>query len=484
MFADLKPYGAYTAAELPWLARIPAGWALQRAKTVLTSIDVRSVDGSEPKLTVSSNHGVIPRAGATVTMFEATDYSGHKLCERGDLVINSLWAWSGGLGVSPLAGIVSTAYGVYRVRDPRATKPWFLHQLVRSQPFQWELQVRSRGIWISRLQLTDDQFLGAPLPLPPPAEQAAIVKYLAHADARISKAIAAKRRLIALLHEEKQAVINQAVTKGLDPSVPMKDSGLPWLGKVPRHWQLRKLRALFNGQGSGTTPSNPGDYGGSTAWIMSGDLNDYVVTSTSRSVYHSAITNIPSLKVYPPGSLVVAMYGATIGKTGILGVDAATNQACCVFYGPRSTTDTGFMQLAVRAMRAGLLVTAFGGGQPNVNAERVCQLRVPVPPLDEQRKIVGRAHRAMSVAQSAIQRASREIDLLREFRTRLTADVVTGQVDVRQIAASLPDIDPADTDKTVAADPDVDDLPDEAAAYLGDDDVTERNEHEPLDVTY
>ena len=171
-------------------------------------------------------------------MFQAETYEGYKLCWPDDLVINSLWAWSRGLAVSKHHGIVSSAYGVYRTRNKLLYLPRFINYLVRSTPFQWELQIRSKGIWISRLQLTDEAFFAIPFPVPPTKEQAAIVRFLDHADEQIQRYIAAKERLIALLEEERQALVHQAVTRGLDPNVRLKPSGIEWLGKVPKHWEV------------------------------------------------------------------------------------------------------------------------------------------------------------------------------------------------------------------------------------------------------
>src|SRR5437667_2949580 len=139
-------------------------------------------------------------------MFKAESYVGYKLCWSGDLVINSLWAWARGLGVSRHHGIVSSAYGVYRLRPPYTDYSAYIHELVRSAPFNWELQVRSKGIWISRLQLTDEAFLGAPFPVPPAQEQSATVRFVGYADRHIRHYIRAKRQLIKLLNEQKQAI--------------------------------------------------------------------------------------------------------------------------------------------------------------------------------------------------------------------------------------------------------------------------------------
>jgi type I restriction enzyme S subunit len=164
-------------------------------------------------------------------MFKAESYLGYKLCWPGDLVINSLWAWAGGLGVSNHHGIINSAYGVYRIRQNTAMTPAFVHEAVRSSSFSWEFKVRSKGVWTSRLQLTDVSFFDAPMHMPPLPEQEAIVRFLDWANGRLERAIRAKRKVIALLNEQKQAIIHRAVTRGLDPSVHLKPSG-----SRPRSW--------------------------------------------------------------------------------------------------------------------------------------------------------------------------------------------------------------------------------------------------------
>lgn len=214
MISNLKPYPAYKDSGVPWLGDVPEHWDVKRGKNLFHCVDVRSTTGEEELLTVSSERGVLPRQSTTVTMFKAESYVGHKLCWPGDLVINSLWAWARGLGVSSYHGIVSTAYGVYRLRPDSCCDARFINELTRSTPFHWELQVRSKGVWTSRLQLTDDAFLGAPFPKPPLPEQAAIVRFLDHADRKIRRYIRARQKLIKLLEEQTQVLIHHAVTRG------------------------------------------------------------------------------------------------------------------------------------------------------------------------------------------------------------------------------------------------------------------------------
>ena len=145
----LKPYPAYKRSGIGWLGNIPTHWEVVRGKNLWQGIDLRSATGEEELLTVSSEKGVLPRSATSVTMFKATSYVGHKLCWPGDLVINSLWAWAGGLGVSQYHGIISNAYGVYRLRDSCQQDLRYLHESLRSRPFQYELRVRSKGVWTS-----------------------------------------------------------------------------------------------------------------------------------------------------------------------------------------------------------------------------------------------------------------------------------------------------------------------------------------------
>ena len=272
MIPGLRPYASTKNVDLEWLDAVPDHWAVRRAKQLMRPVDVRSRTGGEELLTVSSERGIVPRSTASVSMFEAESYVGHKLCWPDDLVINCLWAWARGLGVSSCHGIVSTAYGVYRRRSEFDLNPRFVHYLVRSDSFQWELQVRSKGIWKSRLQLTDTAFLDAPLPVPPLAEQHAIVRYLDHVDRRINHYIRAEAAVWASCSRRRSRPSSTAPSRvASTPTLRLKPSGVEWLGDMPQDWNLTKFKFLVNiasgqvdprnegapGQGSRRTQSHP-----------------------------------------------------------------------------------------------------------------------------------------------------------------------------------------------------------------------------------
>ena len=442
----MNPYPAYKPSGVPWLGDVPEHWDVRRGKALLVPVDIRSTTGGEELLTVSAQRGVIPRKSANVTMFKAESYVGYKLCWPGDLVINSLWAWAHGLGVSQHHGIVSSAYGVYRPL-PRVNSR-FIHLLVRSVPFQWELQVRSKGIWVSRLQLTDESFLGAPFPLPPLHEQAAIVRYLDHADRRIRRYVDAKRKLIALLEEDKQAIINQAVTRGLDPTVPLKPSGVEWLGDVPEHWKIRTLGQIADSFRTGPFGSmlHQSDYvEGGTPVINPIHMRDgAIVEDPSCSVSKAVADRLSSYRL-GPHDLVFSRRGE-LGRCALVRVRETTWLCGTGSIRVRIEYDGIEPEFLIQALQVRwvgeyLSLVSVGATMNNLNTGILKGVPILLPPIQEQRDILERIGRQSRDIDAAIARAHRQIKLLQEYRTRLIADVVTGKLDVREAAAQLSEED-------------------------------------------
>ena len=452
MIAALKPYPVYKHSGIEWLGEVPKHWEVKRGKALFRCVDVRSSTGEETLLTVSSERGVVPRSSATVTMFKAESYAGYKLCWPGDLVINSLWAWGRGLGVSRHHGIISTAYGVYRLRPPYTEYSAYVHALVRSTPFNWELQVRSKGIWISRLQLTDEAFLGAPVALPTLPEQAAIVRFLNHADRRIRRYIRAKQKLIALLKAQKQAILHEAVTGQTDvrtarPYRAYSSSSVEWLRDLPRRWGLRRLKDVAEVQ-TGLTLGK-----------------DYRSTQTVSRPYlrvanvqdgHLDLTQVKSIDVPLSEAERATLVNGDVLMTEGGDIDKLGRGAVWREEIPGCLHQNHIF--AVRCRR-GLLVPGFlvrlmesqhGRTYFELTAKRTTNLAstnsstlrafpVPLPAPEEQTELINAISEKMNALDTAIGRTGREIDLMREYGTRLIADVVTGKLDVREAAARLPD---------------------------------------------
>ncbi len=440
MIHDLKPYSAYKDSSVPWMGEIPNTWRVLRGKNVFRVIDVRSETGNEELLTVSSKDGVVPRSQKTVTMFKAESYVGHKLCWPGDLVINSLWAWMQGLGFTKIHGLVSSAYSVYRPLPEFSSYTKYFDYALRSAAYKWELQTRSKGVWLSRLQLSDPAFLDMPIIIPPADEQSAIVHYLDHFDRRIRHYIRAKKKLIKLLEEQKQAIIHQAVTRGLDPNVKLKPSGVEWLGDVPEHWEVVALRRYWEVVDCKhiTVPfTDEGIHIASVREVQSFDLN----LSTSKKTNEEWYAHMISGGRRPKKGDLIYCRNVSVGACAFVTSDEtfAMGQDVCLI---RSETENGrFLNYFMRslAMQQQLSLVLIGSTFHRINVSEIKSLLVAVPPRNEQDLIVSSLDASLSKLDKPIELAQKEISLLREYRTRLIADVVTGKLDVREAAANLSD---------------------------------------------
>jgi len=210
----LDPLAPRRDSGIPWLGGIPAHWEIERTRWLFRERDLRSETGEEELLTVSHLTGVTPRSEKDVNMFEAETTEGYKICRPGDLVINTLWAWMGAMGVSPVGGIVSPAYNVYQ---PGARlEPSYVDALVRLPVFAQEVTRYSKGVWSSRLRLYPEGFFEVFFPVPPLGEQGAIADHIAKETEKLDDMKAATERTTVLLKERRAALIAAAVTGEID----------------------------------------------------------------------------------------------------------------------------------------------------------------------------------------------------------------------------------------------------------------------------
>lgn len=448
---QLKPYPSYRDSGVPWLGAVPEHWEVKRNKLLLREIHDLSPDGTEELLTVSQYTGVtrrrdrLSKEGELLT--NAASLAGYKRVMPGDLVINIMLAWNGSLGVSDVPGIVSPAYCVFRASLLTA-EPRFLHYLFRTSIFTGVFKTVSTGVVDSRLRLYPDVFFRLPSLLPPLHEQRTIVGFLDQADRRIRRHIRAKQRLIVLLNEQKQAIIHQAVTRGLDPSVCLKPSGAEWLGAVPEHWGEVLLGRCLLRIDQGWSPVAAEGEVSADQWVV------LTLSSVRRGMFQAdAIKPVPVEARVPEGiEIVDGDLLLTRSNTRELVGDV------CIVRGARPKTlisdliyrlvldpavfEPGFLmyQLLSPIGRWQIERDARGssGSMPKIAQRHIKSWRVVVPPIDEQRRIVTALDGALGNIRASVDRITTEINLLREYRTRLIADVVTGKLDVRAAAAQLP----------------------------------------------
>jgi type I restriction enzyme, S subunit len=444
----LTRYAQYAEPEAYPIGSIPSHWRTFRAKALFREVDERSVTGQETLLSVSHISGVRRRSELNATMFLAKSNVGHKSCQPNDLVINTMWAWMGALGVSSYDGIVSPGYAVYRQRQRDIFARGYIEYLLRTPTYVAEYNLRSSGIHSSRLRLYPDQFLRIPLIVPPLEEQGAIVRFLDHTNRRIERFIRAKRKLIALLNEQKQAIIHRAVTRGLDPNVPMKDSGVPWLGEIPGHWEIVALGRLASARCDG-----PFGSGLKSMHYTDDGVRVVRLQNIGRGVFRGDATAFVSLAHYAtlgdhgvlPGDLLVAGLGDEKIPAGRACVapdrlGPAMVKADCFRFRLRPLPGLGdYLALHLSATAgAATACLSTGATRLRINLASTCARSVALPPYEERVSVCNYVANACAPLTAAEQRADHEIRLMREYRTRLFADVVTGQLDVRKAAANLP----------------------------------------------
>jgi len=205
-----------------------------------------------------------------------------------------------------------------------------------------------------------------------------------------------------------------------------KDSEVEWLGEVPSDWEMWKLNHAFEMIGSGTTPPSGSDewYGGDVPWVTTGELRENEIFSTTKKVTEETIRKFPTLRKYPQGSIVIAMYGATIGRLGVLAVEATTNQACCVMTKSKEI-DNKYLYYWLQAFRQDIVNLASGGGQPNINQEVVASLKISASNNLSQQKITNFLDHETAKIDTLIEKQKQLIKLLKEKRQAVISHAVT-----------------------------------------------------------
>ena len=445
MIADLKPYPAYKASGVPWLGNVPEHWEVLPNRSLFEEVKDQN-HPDEPLLSVTISRGVLQQivllSDTSKKDSSNLDKSKYKLVQPGDIAYNKMRAWQGAIGASRFRGIVSPAYIVQRPRS--GVMPEYMHFLLRTPGFATEAERWSYGITSDQWSLRSEHFKMIYCSLPSWDEQTTIVRFLDHMDRRIRRAIRVKQKLIALLNEQKQAIIHQAVTRGLDPNVRLKHSGVEWLGDVPEHWEVLQLRRLVK-RGTtityGIVQAGP-DIEGGVPYIRTSDMKSQHFRRTGYLRTSQEIDASYARSKVDCDDLVVAIR-ASLGKGMLVPAFLAganlTQGTARVSPGQRLSPR--FLMRAFNSYYCQESIRTIAKGTTFLEITLAALRRLPmaVPPLSEQAEIVDILDASLKSVEEAAQRAEREISLLREYRTRLIADVVTGKLDVRAVAARLPE---------------------------------------------
>ncbi len=429
---SLPRYGEYKDSGTAWLGRVPAHWTVRRLGFYFEERRQKVSDKDYAPLSVTKG-GVVPQLE---TAAKTDDGDNRKLVCAGDFVINSRSDRKGSAGTAQTNGSVSLISTV--IRPTTDINGAFVHHLLRSISFQEEFYRYGKGIVADLWSTNYSEMRNILLALPSLPEQTAIAAFLDRETAKIDALIAEQEKLIALLAEKRQATISHAVTRGLKPDAPMKDSGVVWLGDVPEHWGISALSYLAS-IATGSTPDRgkPNYWNGSIPWIKTGEVCWEPIHETEEFISEDALAN-SAVKIAQPGTLMMAMYGqgVTRGRVAILEIEATYNQACAaISFGPRVLPEFGryFFVAAYDHVRDGGNETS----QMNLGAGIIAKIKLPVPGTDEQAAIIEFLDAESMRLDTLQSEATRAITLLKERRSALIAAAVTGQIDVRERKATM-----------------------------------------------
>ncbi len=455
---QLKPYPEYKDSGVPWLGVVPAHWNVRKLRGMLRRVTERNRPDL-PLLSVVRERGVIRRDTSTRDEnhnFIPDDLSNYKVVRPGQFTMNKMKAWQGSYGVSQYEGIVSPAYFIFDLAEVTGR---FFHTAIRSQAYVPAFTQASDGVRIGQWDLSEPRMREIVFAIPPLPEQTAIVRFLDHADRRIRRYIRAKQKLIKLLEEQKQAIIHRAVTRGLDPKVRLKPSGVEWLGEVPEHWEVSRVKNEFLCLNRHRIPLSATERGAMTI---------------RRYDYYGASGVIDKVDEYlfDDDLLLIAEDGANLVLRNLPLAIIARGQFWVNNHAHILKPRRGHLEY-LAAIMEGINYQPWisGAAQPKLTQDRLMGIAIAVAPAEEQGEIISAIRKETAPLAMTIERSQREIDLLREYRTRLIADVVTGKLDVREAAARLPeetgDTEPLDEIEDDVQDSeagDGDDVPEEAEA--------------------
>jgi type I restriction enzyme S subunit len=426
-----KAYPEFKESGAEWLGQLPSHWGAKRLGQFFDERREKVSDEDYPALSVTMQ-GIVPQL-ETAAKTDAGD--NRKLVLKDDFVINSRSDRKGSSGVSSYDGSVSL---ISIVMTPRGIHPPFAHHLLRSYPFQEEFYRYGKGIVADLWSTNVSEMRNILIPHAPITEQEKISAFLDHETAKIDTLIEKQQRLIELLKEKRQAVISHAVTKGLNPNAPMKDSGVEWLGEVPAHWHSRQLKYLcsYNDEvlsetvgddfeieyvDIGSVSAIDGISG--TETLLFGDApsrakrivrDGDILISTVRT-YLEAIASVQA----PPNNLIASTGFAVIRPNVFLNKGYA---AYCL-------RASGFIKEVV--------ARSVGVSYPAINASDLVNIKTPEPSPTEQEKIASFLDHETAKMDALLEKAKNGIELLQERRTALISAAVTGKIDVRdwQVAA-------------------------------------------------
>ena len=408
----MRKYDSYKDSGVKWMGEIPCHWQAVRIKWLLNERIERSEDGEGTPLSMSQKYGLIPTSEMDVVPNLAANYVGAKRVYTNDLVFNKLKAHLGVFAISKNDGLVSPDYAVYT------------EYLFHTQLYISEFKKKTTGVAIGFTRLYTDGLFAIYSIYPPLEEQKSIVAYLNKKTAEIDEQVSKVEREIELLKEYKQAEIARVVIHGLNPNAPTKPSGISWIGDIPAHWEIRKIKYTFSERSEKNHPDEP---------VLCATQSQGVIP---QSMYDNRVVVVnkgfENLKLVLVGDFVISL------RSFQGGVEYAYYQgiisAAYTILTPNSAIDSGYAKLLLKSHNFIQLlktcVTGIREGQ-NINYDLLKNKYIPIPPIDEQQDIATYIEHKTTEIDRLVVELTYQAEYLKEYKQRLIADVVTGKINVQ-----------------------------------------------------
>jgi type I restriction enzyme S subunit len=436
---SFTPYPEYRDSGIEWVGKIPKEWNILKFKSLFIASDERVEDDRsvEQILSVSGYRGIEKKNIKSMDgQMPSEDISAYRIVRPGQLVVNTMWLNYTGLGVSDFTGYVSPAYRSYYIAS--SMHPKFVHSLLRSIPYVQKYSSLLYGIRPNSLQVKPADFEKIEVVVPSFETQKKIAEYLDEKTALIDQIIEKKKKLIALLREKRTAVINNAVTKGLDPSVEPVHSGIEWIGMIPKGWRLRKMKHIARVQASNidklTNPNFPSVLLCNYVDVYKNEYIDSALNFMPSTATHEQIKKVGLRK----SDVLLTKDSETANDIGIPAVVKENVENLVSGYHlyvarPKEDSMDGsflFRYLQSRFVRAYFETSANGVTRFGLGSMAVKDTPILVPDLDEQRKIAEYLKEKAELSDTILQREENSIEILKEFKSSLISNVVTGKVKV------------------------------------------------------
>jgi type I restriction enzyme S subunit len=416
----------YKESGAEWIGRIPRRWELKPAFSVLHELEDRN-DRGQVNNVLSLSYGKIVRRDVESNFgLLPESFNTYQIVQNGDIVLRLLDLQNDHVslrvGLVPEEGIVTSAY--LAVRPKNGLDSRFAAYLLHAYDLKKVFYNFGGGC---RQSMGFEDLRRLPVPFPLPVEQRRIAVYMDEATAKIDRLMSMRRRQMELLREQRAALIQQAVTFGLNPRAPLKDSGLPWLGQIPKHWRIIPVKyaaRIKRGKFAHRPRTDPALYDGKHPFVQTGD----VATADKFITTHTQTLNDVGYAVsveFSAGTLLMAI-AANIGDLAILGFDACVPDSIVGLF-TRPGVETEFLYYELTCLKSWLHALAPENTQMNLNVDRFSPQKIAMPPPDEQREILAFIQRETAKLDGLHRSYERQLALLAEYRASMIHECVTGQ---------------------------------------------------------